>query len=310
MAVPLFAPGGYKVLPRFPATPTPTPAAYYMGNAPSAPGTAYPTMTPSPNAWPPYSTYLPLVPKQAPTTPFQDMINWWKNWVATKYTAPSLRPGAAGVAGTPDTTGMTGATYQPTGAGRNEGLAQVLRYVYQFGQLPTAAELQAAGVPADAPALQIALKNVGMTKGATKPTTAYAGNAPAATPKYQPYTGNWNLPAGWWNRFQEAHPSAQTTKAGYAGQTPTQFYAQTGEGLEEALWDLKWSQDYQRATGNAPSDEDWRLHWYATHGGYPMSDTERRAAKKQRREEWRKENKPEPTPTPAWNPSPVYWGTV
>ena len=119
----------------------------------------------------------------------------------------------------------------------------------------------------------------------------------------------------WYADFQKAH----------GGQTPEEYYKATGaqgqetnqgwewmSPLEQAIADLEWSKGWEDTYGpNRPlTQRDWELHWYETHGGYPMSDAERRAAKKQRREEWKKENKPKPTPTPAWNPSPVYWGTV
>jgi len=66
---------------------------------------------------------------------------------------------------------------------------------------------------------------------------------------YQPNTGN-TQPTG--------------APASYA--TPEQYYAGTGEDIGTALSDLAWSQQFASETGHPPSEYDWKLHWYVSHG--------------------------------------------
>lgn len=102
---------------------------------------------------------------------------------------------------------------------------------------------------------------------------------------------------GWYGRFQQEH----------GGQTPEQFYAQTGEGLAHALADKEWSEGFARMYGRPPSEYDWRAHWFSTRaGGTPESRQSARSSYsrwvEQQRDKEREEQKP-----PTYMPPAVIW---
>jgi hypothetical protein len=67
------------------------------------------------------------------------------------------------------------------------------------------------------------------------------------------------VPAGWYKEFQREH-----------GQTPEQYYGRTGEGLDEALADKSWGEQFATERGRAPTKTEWENHWYNTRrGGRP-----------------------------------------
>ncbi len=106
---------------------------------------------------------------------------------------------------------------------------------------------------------------------------------------------------GWYAQFQKEH----------GGQTPEEFYAQTGEGLPEAMADLEWSQGFAQMTGRAPSQYDWEEHWYATRGyGRPRQQSPReyaawqKARKERRRAKKAEEAEPRP---PTYMPPQIIW---
>jgi hypothetical protein len=67
------------------------------------------------------------------------------------------------------------------------------------------------------------------------------------------------VPAGWYRAFQQEH-----------GQTPEEFYRRTGEGMDEALADKSWGEQFAMERGRAPTKTEWENHWYDTRrGGRP-----------------------------------------
>lgn len=109
---------------------------------------------------------------------------------------------------------------------------------------------------------------------------------------------------GWYAQFQREHE----------GQTPEQFYGQTGEGLPEAMADEEWARGFAQMMGRAPSQYDWEEHWYSTRGyGRPREQSPReyaawQKARKERRraKKAEKEGTDQPRP-PVWMPPQVIW---
>lgn len=104
---------------------------------------------------------------------------------------------------------------------------------------------------------------------AQAPTTA-AGPVSTAAGTPAPTTGEGTVktkyreapagvPAGWYRQFQEEH----------GGETPEEFYRRTGEGLDEALADRAWGEQFARERGRPPSEDDWRYNWFMTRKGRP-----------------------------------------
>ena len=116
---------------------------------------------------------------------------------------------------------------------------------------------------------------------------------------------------GWYAQFQREH----------GGQTPEQFYGQTGEGLAHAMADKEWSEGFARMYGRPPSEHDWRAHWFSTRVGYQPGENRmagmtprqyerwQRARKERRRAKKREQamgGKEERRP-PVWMPPAIVW---
>lgn len=108
---------------------------------------------------------------------------------------------------------------------------------------------------------------------------------------------------GWYAQFQREH----------GGQTPEEFYGQTGEGLPEALADREWAEGFAQMTGEPPSQYDWEEHWYSTRGyGRPREQSPReyaawqKARKERRRARMKEKGEQEPRP-PTYMPPPIIW---
>ncbi len=120
---------------------------------------------------------------------------------------------------------------------------------------------------------------------------AQAGAQPTAQPGAQPAggggggggRGQWQAPPGvnpqWYNQFRQEH----------GGQTPEQFYGNTGEGLPEAMADEEWGRGFAAMYGRPPTEDDWRAHWFATRGGGGGGTPTRRELRQQ--EAWQKERR-------------------
>jgi hypothetical protein len=130
--------------------------------------------------------------------------------------------------------------------------------------------------------------------GATVAAAA-AGGGGGGGAQYAPAPAG--VDAGWYQQFQKEH----------GGQTPEQFYGQTGEGLPHALADKEWSEGFAQMYGRPPNEYDWRAHWFSTRaGGTPESREKARSnysrwVDKQRDKE-RQEQKP-----PTYMPPAVIW---
>lgn len=104
----------------------------------------------------------------------------------------------------------------------------------------------------------------------------------------------------WYQEFQRQH----------GGQTPEQFYAQTGEGLAHALADKDWSEGFAQMYGRPPTDDDWRAHWFSTRVGYQPGEGGRgsaawlKARKERRRAKKAGEQEQRP---PTYMPPPIIW---
>jgi hypothetical protein len=71
--------------------------------------------------------------------------------------------------------------------------------------------------------------------------------------------------AGWYKQFQIEHD----------GEKPEDFYARTGEGIDEALEDRDWGNRFAQMYGRPPSEYDWEEYWYASrppYRGRPQGD--------------------------------------
>ncbi len=118
--------------------------------------------------------------------------------------------------------------------------------------------------------------------GTTQKTTTGAGGGGTAAPtsKYAPPKYAWTEEMGQMGMGQERYPQwYQAFQQAHAGMTPEQFYGQPGQtytggpgytpasGLQQALEDSAWGDQFYRAWGRAPNDYEWQEHWYSTHGG-------------------------------------------
>jgi len=124
---------------------------------------------------------------------------------------------------------------------------------------------------------------------------------------------------GWYEEFQRQHN--KMTPEDYYQQTEanTEWWTHTGASpIQQAIDDLEWSQGWRATYGpdRQLTEQDWQLHWYATHGGYPTSDADR-AANRILRKEARHERKQAANPpaaksvyVPPQQQQPIYWGTV
>lgn len=112
-------------------------------------------------------------------------------------------------------------------------------------------------------------------------------------------------PAGvnpeWYAEFQRRHD----------GQTPEEFYARTGEGLPEAMADAEWARGFAEMYGRAPTDDDWRAHWFATRaGGTPEEREQRRRRRQKERKQVKREQKmkkEEDQRPPLYVPPNIIW---
>jgi len=106
------------------------------------------------------------------------------------------------------------------------------------------------------------------------------------------------VPAGWYRQFQEEH-----------GETPEEFYKRTGEGLDEALADRAWGEQFARDTGRPPNEDEWRYNWYMTRRGHPpptFSPEQWDILRKYQRRRTGEGSEPR-TPRPLVVPGPQRW---
>jgi hypothetical protein len=105
--------------------------------------------------------------------------------------------------------------------------------------------------------------------GASSPATA------PLTGPVQPSTGAAGVDANWWNAFASA--THRIGNEDVKGVTPIDFYlpqaqAQGGgeqQALNLALADKAWGEQFYATYKRAPTDDDWRWHWFAQRGGVP-----------------------------------------
>lgn len=105
---------------------------------------------------------------------------------------------------------------------------------------------------------------------------AKANQAAASGPKYAP-PPSWaaklrGFDPNWWNEFQAATHRLGTEDV--KGVTPIDFYLPAAGGDEQqalqlALTDKAWGEQFYATYGRAPTDDDWRFHWFAQRGGVP-----------------------------------------
>jgi len=75
-------------------------------------------------------------------------------------------------------------------------------------------------------------------------------------------------PAGidqtWWSAFTTAHKGKNPIEEYMAGG----WYKDEQSALSAALSDKAWGEQFARTYGRAPTDDDWRYHWFASRGLY------------------------------------------
>lgn len=144
---------------------------------------------------------------------------------------------------------------------------------------------------------------------ATLPTGA--GGAPggpgagrgSATPPAPANPAPPGINQGWWDAFTREH----------GGENPQEFYERSGEGLQDALWDRDWSEQFARDTGRPPNDDEWRAHWFMTRTGATQEQRDEWKRAKEIRRALRRYGDREPSEPfqqrpPVYVPPYVIWG--
>ena len=216
-------------------------------------GSRYPPVT----APPPPAPSAPQDP-YSPRTFWENAFNLW-----SPYSQASLTGMPPGTNFAPAAAPVTpyGATspYLPTIMRQAPAWANAdpfLRDLYtpMVGGASVGAQAQVGGALVDRSGAQ----RVGTltSEGATTP-------GGKVEPKYA--TAPPNVDPAWYRQFQIEH----------GGEKPEDFYARTGEGLDEAVADRDWGNRFAQMMGRAPSEYDWEEHWYATrppYRGRPQGD--------------------------------------
>lgn len=265
---------------------------------PPRPPTAPPWLTTGQAPAPAYRTYLPIAAGGS-RPPVRSQIGPTTGEFARQAPRTQMQGGAYPTYLPTIMRGTEGAPPAPAVpyAGTPSPARLFGRYGYAFGHAPGGG-LEPAGPPQQPAA---APPGPGLEAGGGG--GGGGGGTRAAPPGVNP---------GWYAEFQRRH----------GGQTPEEFYGQTGEGLPEAMADEEWGRGFAEMYGRAPTDDDWRAHWFATRVGYqPRGQMtprqydrwlkERKARRRARQEARRNEGKirkeGDDQRPPVYMPPPIIW---